>query len=66
MGSGGAAAETAAVAAGGGGRDSGLGGGENDADGGEDGRPSQMDPDTRERLVVWLREDAGLGEANNG
>ena len=43
-----------------------VGGGENDADGGEDGRPSQMDPDTRERLVVWLREDAELGEANNG
>ena len=43
-----------------------VGGGENDADGGEDGRPSQMDLDTRERLVVWLREDAELGEANNG
>ena len=42
------------------------GGGENGAGGGEDGRPSQMDPDTRGRLVAWLREDAELGEANNG
>jgi hypothetical protein len=78
VGSGGAvvetSAETAAVAAGGGGRDSGLGGGggvkevggENDADEDEDGRPRQMDPDTRERLVVWLREDAELGGGNIG
>ena len=78
MGSGGAAvetaAETAAVAAGGGGRDRGLGGeggvkevgGEDDADEDEDGRPRQMDPDTRERLVVWRREDVELGGGNIG